>query len=72
MHTLSPNFQEDMKFPKVIIVKPDSAKFACLETDPRSSVCILETITSRAPEFLKIFILQDHVIENIFSFGSVT
>jgi hypothetical protein len=26
MHTLSPNFQEDMKFPKVIIVKPDSAK----------------------------------------------
>jgi hypothetical protein len=71
MHTLSPNFQEDMQFPKVIIVKPDSAKFA-IETDPRSSVCILETITFRAPEFLKICILEDHVIENIFSFGSVT
>jgi hypothetical protein len=26
MHTLSPNFQEDMQFPKVIVVKPDSAK----------------------------------------------
>jgi hypothetical protein len=72
IHTLSPNFQEDMQFPKVIIVKPDSAKFASLETDPRSSVCILETITSRAPEFLKICILEDHLIENIFSFGSVT
>jgi hypothetical protein len=46
MHTLSPNFQEDMKFLKVIIFKPDSAKFACLE-------------------FLKIYILEDHVIENI-------
>jgi hypothetical protein len=72
MHTLSPNFQEDMQFTKVIIVKPDLAKFARLETDPRSSVCILEIITSRAPEFLKICIREDHVIENIFSFGSVT
>jgi hypothetical protein len=34
MHTLSPNFQEDMQFPKVIIAKTDSAQFACLETDP--------------------------------------
>jgi hypothetical protein len=34
MDTLSPNFQEDMKFPKVIIVKPDSAEYVSLETDP--------------------------------------
>jgi hypothetical protein len=27
MHTLSPNLQEDMNFPKVTIVKPDSAKY---------------------------------------------
>jgi hypothetical protein len=27
MHTVSPNLQEDMNFPKVIIVKPDSAKY---------------------------------------------
>jgi hypothetical protein len=33
MHTLSHNLQEDMKFSKVIIVKPDSAKYG-LETDP--------------------------------------
>jgi hypothetical protein len=26
MHTLYPNVQEDMQFPKLIIVKPDSAK----------------------------------------------
>jgi hypothetical protein len=24
MHALPPNFQEDMQFPKVIVVKPDS------------------------------------------------
>jgi hypothetical protein len=28
MHTLSPNFQEDMQLPKLIIVKPDLAQFA--------------------------------------------
>jgi hypothetical protein len=34
MHALSPNLQEDMQFPKVIVVKPDSAIYVCLETDP--------------------------------------
>jgi hypothetical protein len=34
MHTPSLKFEEDMQFPKVIIVKPDSAQYACLETDP--------------------------------------
>jgi hypothetical protein len=34
MHTLSPNLQEDMQFSKVVIVKPDSAKYARLETEP--------------------------------------
>jgi hypothetical protein len=34
MHTLSLNLQEDMKFPKVIIAKPDSAKYVSVETDP--------------------------------------
>jgi hypothetical protein len=34
-HIPSPNFQEDMQFPKVIIVKPDSVKFfLSLEIDP--------------------------------------
>jgi hypothetical protein len=28
MHTPSLKFEEDMQFPKVIIVKPDSAKYA--------------------------------------------
>jgi hypothetical protein len=32
MHKLSPKFEEDMQFPKVIIVKPDSAQCR-LETD---------------------------------------
>jgi hypothetical protein len=72
MHTLSLKFEEDMKFAKVIIVKPDSAKYVGLETDPSSSIWTLETITSRAPQFLKIYILVDHAIENTFSFGSVT
>jgi hypothetical protein len=27
MYTLSLKFEEDMQFPKVIIVKPDSVKF---------------------------------------------
>jgi hypothetical protein len=35
LHTLSPNFQEDMQFPKVITVKPASAQFfLSLEIDP--------------------------------------
>jgi hypothetical protein len=34
MHIPSLKFEEDMQFPKVIIVKPDSAKYATLETDP--------------------------------------
>jgi hypothetical protein len=72
MHTLSPNFQEDMQFPKVVIVKSDSAKYIGLETDPGSSIWTLETITSKAPEFLKICILEYHVIKNTFSFGCVT
>jgi hypothetical protein len=72
MHTLSPNIQEDMQFPKVISAKPDSAQFVSLETDPWSSVCTLETITSRAAEFFMICILEDYVIENISSFESVT
>jgi hypothetical protein len=34
-HIPYPNFQEDMQFPKVIIVKPDSVKFfLSLEIDP--------------------------------------
>jgi hypothetical protein len=72
MHTLSPNFQEDMQFPKVIIVKLDQPNLPSLETDPWSSVCTLEKITSQAPEFLKIFVLEDNIIENTFSFGSLT
>jgi hypothetical protein len=34
MHTPYLKFEEDMQFQKVIIVKPDSAKYARLETDP--------------------------------------
>jgi hypothetical protein len=34
MHTPSLKFEEDMQFPKVIIVKPDSAKYVSIETDP--------------------------------------
>jgi hypothetical protein len=34
MHTLYLNIQEDMKFPKVISAKLDSAQFVSLETDP--------------------------------------
>jgi hypothetical protein len=73
LHIPSPNFNEDMQFPKVILVKPDSVKiFLSLEIDPGGSVCTLETITSRASEFLNICMLEDHVIQNAFSFGSVT
>jgi hypothetical protein len=51
----SPNFDEDMQFPKVILVKPDSVKFLLsLEIDPGGSVCTLEKITSQALEFFNI------------------
>jgi hypothetical protein len=73
LHIPSPNFHVDMEFSKVILVKPDSVKFfLSLEIDPGGSVCTLETITSRASEFLSICMLEDHVIQNTFSFGSVT
>jgi hypothetical protein len=73
LHIPSPNFHEDMQFSKVILVKPDSVKFfLSLEIDPGGSVCTLETITSRASEFLNICILEDHVIQNTLYFGSVT
>jgi hypothetical protein len=73
LHIPSPNFHEDMKFPKVILVKPDSVKFfLSLEIDPGGSVCTLETITSRDSEFLSICMLEDHIIQNTFSFGGVT
>jgi hypothetical protein len=39
---------------------------------PGGSVCTLETITSQASEFLNICMLEDHVIQNTLSFGSVT
>jgi hypothetical protein len=73
LHIPSPNFQGDMQFSKVILVKPDSVKFfLSLEIDPWGFVCTLETITSRDLEFLKICMLEDHVIEHTFSFGIVT
>ncbi len=73
LHISSPNFNEDMQFPKVILVKPDSVKFFLeIEIDPGGSVCTLKTITSRASEFLNICMLEGHVIRNTFSFGSAT
>jgi hypothetical protein len=54
----SPNLDEDMQFPKVILVKPDSVKFfLSLEIDPGGSVCTLETIIFQALEFLNICML---------------
>jgi hypothetical protein len=73
LHIPSPNFDEDIQFPKVILVKPGSVKFLpSLEIDPGGSVCTLETITSQASEFLNICMLEDHVIQNTLSFGSGT
>jgi hypothetical protein len=52
-------------------VRLAAAAKLCLEIDPWSYIWTLEIITSRVPEFLKICIHVDHVIENTFSFGSV-
>jgi hypothetical protein len=46
--------------------------FPSLEIDRGGSVCTLETITSHSLEFLSICMLEDHVIQNTFYFGSVT
>jgi hypothetical protein len=46
--------------------------FVSLEIDPGGSVYTLETITSQSSEFLNICMLEYHVIQNTFSFGSVT
>jgi hypothetical protein len=46
--------------------------FLSLEIDPGGSVCTLETITSQSSNSLNICMLEDHVIQNIFSFGSAT
>jgi hypothetical protein len=46
--------------------------FLSLEIDSGVSVRTLETITSQTSEFLNICMSEDHVIQNIFSFGSVT
>jgi hypothetical protein len=68
MHTPSLKFEEDMQFPKVIIVKQFLEKLVSLKSGLYSSVWTLKTNTFRAQEFLQIYTLVEQFVRNTFHF----
>jgi hypothetical protein len=71
MHKVNPNIQEVIAFPNWLSVKQNLQKLRSLEVVLYSSFWTLETKTSLAQEFLKIFILVEQAIRNTLYFGSV-
>jgi hypothetical protein len=69
MHVPSLKFEEDMQFPKVIIVKQFLEKLLkSLKSGLYSSVWTLKTNIFRAQEFLQIYTLVEQVVRNTFHF----
>jgi hypothetical protein len=68
MHTPFLKFEEDMQFPKVIIVKQFLEKLVSLKSGLYSSVWTLKTNTFRAQEFLQIYTLVEQFVRNTFHF----
>jgi hypothetical protein len=68
MHTPSLKFEEDMQFPKVIIVKQFLEKLVSLKSGLYSSVWTPQTNTFRAQEFLQIYTLVEQFVRNTFHF----
>jgi hypothetical protein len=68
MHTPSLKFEQDMQFPKVIIVKQFLEKLLSLTSGLYSSVWTLKTNTFRAQEFFQIYTLVEQVVRNTFHF----
>jgi hypothetical protein len=68
MHTPSLKFEEDMQFPKVIIVKQFLEKLLSLKSGLYSSVWIFKTNTFRAQEFVQIYTLFVHGISDLLQF----